>query len=241
MRIVSSVPSITELVASFNAGQLVGRTRFCTEPQSIAPVTVVGGTKNLNLATIRKLHPDVIFAVREENSKDQIEQLMNEFNVVLFDIETVGDALKMIEIVGSVMKKEDLATDLIYRIRVSFRSLDFNDQIPVLYLIWDNPVMSVGGDTFIHDMLSQAGFRNVLGHQCRYPVVDLDKDLSVEPQIIILSSEPYPFQEKHLARFRQRFPLSTVVLADGAMFSWYGNRMELFPDFITQFRHRNAL
>jgi ABC-type Fe3+-hydroxamate transport system substrate-binding protein len=238
MRIVSCVPSISELVVSFDAGQLVGRTRFCTEPAQIRRVPVVGGTKNLNLDTIRSLKPDVILAVKEENSKDQIEKLMQEFRVIVFEIGTMEDAIQMIIDVGGIMEKENLAKDLCRLIRDRFENLFFQVKIPVLYLIWENPVMTIGGDTFIHDLLSKAGLQNVFDGQNRYPVVDLEKDLPGEPEIIILSSEPYPFRQKHQARFRKRFPHATVVLADGSLFSWYGSRMAQFPDYVLKFREQ---
>ncbi len=232
------MPSISELVVSFDAGQLVGRTRFCTEPAQIRRVPVVGGTKNLNLDTIRSLKPDVILAVKEENSKDQIEKLMQEFRVIVFEIGTMEDAIQMIIDVGGIMEKENLAKDLCRLIRDRFENLFFQVKIPVLYLIWENPVMTIGGDTFIHDLLSKAGFQNVFDGQNRYPVVDLEKDLPGEPEIIILSSEPYPFRQKHQARFRKRFPHATVVLADGSLFSWYGSRMAQFPDYVLKFREQ---
>jgi ABC-type Fe3+-hydroxamate transport system substrate-binding protein len=238
MRIVSCVPSISELVASFDASQLVGRTRFCTEPAQIGGVAVIGGTKNLNVDTIRSLKPDVILAVKEENSKDQIEKLMEDFRVIVFEIGTMEDAIQMIIDVGGLMQKENLAQDLCRVIRDRFENLVFQVKIPVLYLIWENPVMTIGGDTFIHHMLSMAGFQNVFEDQNRYPVVDLERDLPGEPEIIILSSEPYPFRQKHLDRFRERFPHATVVLADGSLFSWYGSRMAHFPDYVLKFREQ---
>lgn len=240
MRIVSCVPSISELVASFDATQLVGRTRFCTEPHYIKSVAAVGGTKNLDLDTIRSLNPDVVLAVKEENLKDQIEKLMEEFQVIVFEIETFDDAIRMILRVGGLLQKENMANDLIWLIRDRFKNLVFNKKIPVLYLIWENPVMTVGGDTFIHHMLSKAGFQNVYENHKRYPVVDLEKELPGEPRIIILSSEPYPFKEKHLAWFQERFPHSNVVLADGSFFSWYGSRMAQFPDYVLKFREQSG-
>jgi ABC-type Fe3+-hydroxamate transport system substrate-binding protein len=236
MRIVSCVPSISELVASFDASQLVGRTRFCTEPAQIGGVAVIGGTKNLNVDTIRSLKPDVILSVKEENSKDQIEKLLEDFRVIVFEIGTMEDAIQMIIDVGGLMQKENLAQDLCRVIRDRFKNLVFQVKIPVLYLIWENPVMTVGGDTFIHHMLLKGGFQNVFEDHKRYPVVDLKKDFAIEPEIILLSSEPYPFKQKHLVRFRERFPHSAVVLADGSLFSWYGSRMAQFPDYVLKFR-----
>lgn len=234
------MPSISELVAFFDASQLVGRTKFCTDPGLISKVTIIGGTRNLNPVAIRSLHPDIILAVKEENQKEQIEELMEEFRVIVFEVKTVLDALQMISAIGKIMNREELASGLVRDIQTGFAKLDFKRKIPVLYLIWDNPAMTIGGDTFIHHMLSIAGFQNVFEGQNRYPLVDLEKDLPEEPKIIILSSEPYPFQEKHLSRFRKYFPKSNILLADGAMFSWYGNRMALFPDFVLNFRRLNG-
>jgi ABC-type Fe3+-hydroxamate transport system substrate-binding protein len=241
MRIVSCVPSITELVSYFDANQLVGRTRFCTEPDFINGVTIVGGTKNLNLNTIRSLEPDIILAVKEENSRIQIEKLMLEFRVMVFDIETIQDAFQMIGQVGNLTQRASLAFDLCKEIKDGFRNLDFGFKIPVLYLIWENPFLTVGGDTFIHNMLLLAGLRNVFHLEKRYPLVDIDKELPEEPKIVILSSEPYSFKEIHIELFQKKFPNSIITLADGSMFSWYGNRMTKFPEYILNFRQFNGI
>lgn len=230
MRIISVVPSLTELL--FDLGledEIIGITRFCIHPKDqVKSIPKVGGTKTLKLARIDALKPDIIIANKEENSQSDIEYLQQKHPVLLTDIFTVEDALFSIKEIGQRTNKSLEANHLVKQITQEFSSIR---SLPpkadkVAYLIWDNPVMVSGQHTFIHDILIQLGFVNFHPDpHSRYPVMTDAEINAFLPDLIFLSSEPFPFTHKHLANFKIRFPHSQIVLVDGEMFSWYGSRL----------------
>jgi ABC-type Fe3+-hydroxamate transport system substrate-binding protein len=235
-RIISLVPSQTELLADLGLDEtVIGITKFCVHPESwFRTKTRIGGTKNLNLEKIRSLQPDLIIANKEENEKLQVEELAKHFPVWTSDITTISDAIAMILSIGEITARFSMAEELTGNIDAAFSELkSFNaDKSPVsaAYFIWNDPLMTVGGDTFISSMMHTAGFKNVFEDLKRYPQVTDDMIKAHHPEVIILSSEPYPFKEKHVDEFSSRFG-SRVVLADGELFSWYGSRMKLAPAY----------
>ena len=137
------------------------------------------------------------------------------------------DALAMIAQVGKLTGTEDKATDINRRIRAHF----IPPNMPLkraAYLIWRKPYMVAGGDTFIHDMLRYAGFSNVFGHKSRYPECNVIELAEANPEYILLSSEPFPFKEKHVAELAEICPNAVIQMVDGEMFSWYGSRLLRF-------------
>lgn len=104
------------------------------------------------------------------------------------------------------------------------------------YLIWRDPFMSVGGDTFIHDMLSRGGFENVFGASIRYPTVSARDLIDARPDVVFLSSEPFPFDDAHRSEIEDMLPQARVRLVDGQLFSWYGSRLIHTPDYLRQLR-----
>lgn len=242
-RIVSLVPSQTELLYDLGLdGEVVGITKFCVHPEKwFRSRTRIGGTKKLDLEKIRALDPALIIANREENEKEQVEALMREFPVWVSDIRTIEDAFSMIRSIGEITGRPIQAEDLINRISKGFRELresiaqlnlpakNSRSGIPhpgvrTAYLIWRDPWMVAGGDSFINGMMRQCGFKNVFEDTPRYPQILPVKDL-VNCELILLSSEPYPFREKHRTEIRELLPAAQVLLVDGEMFSWYGSRM----------------
>lgn len=228
-RIVSVVPSQTELLADLGlADRVVGITKFCIHPDTwFRSKARVGGTKTLNLDKIRMLQPDLIIANKEENNREQIEELAAEFPVWISDIRTLGEALHMIGSLGNITGTMPEAQKIIEQIQTGFAVL--SPSVPTrraLYLIWKEPRMSVNADTFIHDMLCRCGFENVAaGFPERYPVLSDEQIRELDPAVVLLSSEPYPFREKHQAEFKALLPAAKVLLADGETFSWYGSRL----------------
>jgi ABC-type Fe3+-hydroxamate transport system substrate-binding protein len=229
-RIVSLVPSKTELL--FDLGldeQVVGITKFCVHPLHwFRSKMRIGGTKNVNLEKVASLNPDLIIANKEENTQSEIEWLMQRFNVYMSDILSVNDALKMIEDVGSMTGKVEAATRIVNEIQHE-RGI-FARTIPtygsVVYLIWKNPWMGVGRNTFIHAMLREGGWENALEDDYeRYPELTMDDIVSAAPQNVFLSSEPFPFKAQHIAEIKEKLPFANIRLVDGEMFSWYGSRM----------------
>lgn len=229
-RIISIVPSQTELL--FDLGlekEVVGITKFCVYPQQwFKNKKRVGGTKNLNLDKISALKPDLIIANKEENTQEQIELLQKFYPVYTSDISTLEESLNMITDLGIITEKPAAATSLLAKIKDGFTCLEKNKikkEISVLYLIWQDPFMSVGRDTFINGMLLRCGFKNVLINEGRYPEVNTEKIKELNPGCIFLSSEPYPFKEKHIQTIQKIVPEAKILLVDGELFSWYGSRL----------------
>lgn len=236
-RIISLVPSQTELL--FDLGleeEIVGVTKFCVHPKdSVASKTIIGGTKKFRFETIHKLKPDIIFGNKEENYQSGIEQLKQNYPVWMSDIKTLDDAFDMINSLGRITGMFQNSLKLVRSIKNEFLSLPKVDKPKsVLYLIWQEPKMTVGGDTFIHHLLEKAGYINLAKSLSRYPELT-DEDIeSLRPDLIFLSSEPFPFREKHLKEFKNRFPKVKVSLVDGEMFSWYGSRLNLAPPYFRE-------
>lgn len=230
-RIVSVVPSQTELLYSLGLDEdVVGITRFCVHPQEwYRQKKRIGGTKQLHIDQIRALRPDLIIANKEENEKSQIETLMAEFPVWISDISTLDDALKMISSVGRIVDRADTAEIMVQDIQAAFAALQPGETKRTAYFIWRNPWMVAGGDTFIHNMLQRCGLVNIFGEQNRYPVVELSALSDCE--LVLLSSEPYPFKEQHIAEIRRVCPHARVLLVDGEMFSWYGSHLLASPAY----------
>ena len=225
LRIVSLVPSQTELLAYLGLeNNVVGITKFCIHPREwYHTKRRIGGTKNLKIQEIIELKPDLIIGNKEENTKLDIESLADRFPVWMSDVNSVDDALIMIKQIGELTNTVQKATTLAQEINQNFQSLSrIGNNRKVLYCIWDDPTMSAGRGTYIHSILSKIGFVNVI-EQSRYPVITADIDL--QPEVVLLSSEPFPFTENHVKKYQNIFPNADVQLVDGEMFSWYGSRM----------------
>ncbi|HEV2480995.1 MAG TPA: helical backbone metal receptor [Puia sp.] len=259
-RIISLVPSQTELLYSLGLEEsVVGITRFCVHPPSwFREKSRIGGTKAIDPARIDALQPDLIIANKEENERPQVEALAERYPVWVSDVKTLADALAMIrsvgDITGTTAAADTLAEEIIRRfaaletaVTSSLRGASPTPRPQVAYLIWYNPWMAAGGDTFIHQMLTHAGFENVFadhtrfantgpsagGPVVRYGEIDLS-DLAGTDITILLSSEPYPFRERHIREVKESLPQARVELVDGEMFSWYGSRMLLAPAYFQQ-------
>ncbi len=231
-RIVSLVPSQTELLIALGLkDSIVGITKFCVHPLNLRKEkTIVGGTKKINYDVLKKLNPDIILCNKEENSKEIVESLEKEYPVHVSDIFSVKDALGMIIQYGEMFKKQTLAKALVSEIETeeeSFRSfIKDKPKKKAAYFIWKNPWMVAGKNTFVDYLLKENGFSNVFGHIDRYPEV-LDNDITSLPKLdlILLSSEPFPFAQKHIEDAQKMYPSAKVVLVDGEYFSWYGSRL----------------
>ena len=235
-RIISLVPSITELIAYFDLDdETLAITKFCVHPEKWYRSKLrIGGTKDFNIEKIMALRPDLVLSNKEENSKDPVEKLAETIPVYLSDVNNVEDALVMIRDIGLLTGKLSEADSLIENITMAFRNIPpGNDPLRTAYLIWKDPYMTVGGDTFISDMMKKAGFDNVFADAGRYPIVSLPELVASAPELLLLSSEPFPFKEKHVVEFQSLFPYTRVLIADGEMFSWYGSRMALAPAYFT--------
>lgn len=243
-RIVSLVPSQTELL--FDLGlrsEVIGLTRFCSHPSALVSGKMkVGGTKNIKFETIKALAPDLIIGNKEENSREDIEMLAEDFPVWMSDIYTIDDASKMISDIGQLVDRVPEANYLNHLIGAGFRDLQtlaLQNSVAVraAYLIWKDPFMFAGHGTFINDILERNGFINVV-KESRYPVVEPRELVALAPEVILLSSEPYPFREKHVEEFRAWLPGVNILLVDGEMFSWYGSRLVKAVEYFFHFQKR---
>lgn len=230
LRIISTVPSQTELLYDLGLEeQVVGITAYCVHPKHwLSDKQVIGGTKNLKIDLIRSLKPDLIIGNKEENIKEQIEALETDIPVWLSDIITVDDALEMISEVGKITNTSAKAEALVEEIQTERNKLP-KPSTPkkAAYFIWNEPMMVAGTDTFINAMMEEAGLVNAFAHrEERYPQITKEELKAVNPDLIILSSEPYRFTTKHLHEFATHCPQAKVKIMDGEMFSWYGSRMK---------------
>ena len=231
LRIISLVPSQTELLHYLKLeNEVVGITKFCVHPTEwFKTKTRVGGTKQYHFDRIEALQPNLIIANKEENDKDQILRLAQKYPVWVSDVKNLGDACQMIRAVGAITKTNDRANKLAKKIEKGFSKLKLEianrPRLRVLYLIWQKPYMTVGGDTFINNMIESAGWTNCYADQTRYPVVTEDEIKELRPDLILLSSEPFPFKEKHIKQITHLCPTSVIRLVDGEYFSWYGSRL----------------
>lgn len=230
-RIISLVPSQSELL--FDLGlkdEVIGITKFCIHPiEKFASCTKVGGTKKLKIDVIRNLKPDLIIGNKEENTQHEIELLMNEFPVWMSDISNLEESMHMITDVGELVNRSPEAAYINHLILAGFADLQTlalrkNINKRVAYIIWKDPYMFAGKNTFIDDILRKIGLINVVS-ESRYPEISWSELKTRNCEIVFLSSEPYPFKDKHSAEIETILPDAKVMLVDGEMFSWYGSRL----------------
>jgi ABC-type Fe3+-hydroxamate transport system substrate-binding protein len=236
-RIISLVPSQTELLFSLGLDEtVVGITKFCIHPNAwFRSKPRIGGTKAIDAAQIDLLQPDLIIANKEENDKQQVEALAARYPVWVSDVKTLSDALAMIRSVGALTGKETRAGELANEIDARFSILTTPSKTAmVAYLIWYRPWMAAGGDTFIHHMLARCGFDNAFGDRNRYPEIDLNSLTGIHDLTVLLSSEPYPFRQRHIHEIQKNLPNARIMLVDGELFSWYGSRLLHAPDYFRQ-------
>lgn len=236
-RIISLVPSQTELL--FDLGlhdRIAGITKFCIHPK---PYCIhkpkVGGTKQLKMDTIHQLAPDLIIANKEENVKEQVEELAARYPAWVSDVNDLASALEMITQVGELTGKSIEANNLATQIKKEFDACSFNSKpLTAAYLIWKDPYMAAGSSTFINSMMKLAGFINVFEDKERYPETSLAALQSLQPEVLLLSSEPFPFTEKHKEALQSYLPGCKIILADGELFSWYGSRLLKAPAYFKE-------
>lgn len=235
-RIVSLVPSQTELL--FDLGleeQVVGVTRFCVHPLALTKgKTVVGGTKRVRIDLIDSLKPDLIIGNKEENNQDVILQLEQRYPVWMSDVNTIEDAYEMIFNLAGIFGKFHLAKKIITAIQSAFANIKIpNEPLKVAYFIWKDPYMVATSHTFIDEMIHLAGYENIFQDKNRYPEVTLKELSNAKPDLIFLSSEPFPFKENHKSIFQAACPNARLMLVDGEFFSWYGSRLRLAPAYFS--------
>lgn len=235
-RIISLVPSQTELLFELGLDhRVVGITKFCVHPDGwFRSKTRVGGTKNLHMDVIHDLHPDLIIANKEENNQADIEQLEKDFPVWVSDVNDLASALEMIRSVAEITDSD--ASVILQEIENGFSELfPIYPKRKALYLIWREPYMAAGNDTFIHDMINRCGLVNVISEN-RYPELTETNIIELDPELVLLSSEPFPFKQRHIDELQALLPKADIRLVDGELFSWYGSRLKHAPAYFASLK-----
>jgi len=237
-RIVSLIPSITEIFFTLGVGdRVVGVTKFCTEPpEGVAGKPKVGGQKNPRLDAIIDLKPDLVVANVEENRKEHVEALQAAGLPVLVTYpRTVREGIRLIRdlsvVTDTVAQAEAIAGRCEAALAEAGEATVGRAPVRVFCPIWRNPYMTINHDTFIHDMLRVCGGGNVFrDHSQRYPKVTLSEMAALKPEVVLLPDEPFPFGERHLEDFSPWKEVPAIRagrlhLLDGKVLSWYGPRI----------------
>lgn len=239
-RIVSLVPSQTELLAYLGLDEtVVGITRFCERPSHWREdKAIVGGTKAVDVERVRDLSPDLVLANHEENTKADVEALDEVAPVFVTKVKTVTGALDMIRTIGTLTDTTDQTSTLAGQIISRFSRLPDFAPLKAAYLIWRDPYMTVGGDTFIHDVMNWGGFENAYVQKTRYPEVSLSTLAEADLDVVLCATEPFPFHQKEefTAELRNRLSDTPVEVVDGQLFSWYGPRLLDTPSYLKELR-----
>ena len=228
MKIISLVPSLTELLVDLGLeNNIIGITKFCIHPKHLKKYKIiVGGTKQINIDKIKELKPDIILCNKEENTKEIVDLCLQIAPVHVSEIYTINDTIQLIKYYGEIFSKERKAkeiSDKILFIQKGFKNfIKHKKTKKVAYFIWKKPWLVAANNTFIDHLLKLNKFENIFKAIERYPEIDL-KDLK-EAEFVFLSSEPYPFKNKHINEF-EKVTNVKVFLVDGEMFSWYGSRL----------------
>ncbi|EKN65939.1 Fe3+-hydroxamate ABC transporter periplasmic protein [Neobacillus bataviensis LMG 21833] len=228
-RIISICPAITETLFALGLEkEIVGRTKYCIFPKEIVEnVPIVGGTKEVNVELIRDLQPDLILAEKEENTKEIVLALEKIAPVFVMEVQKIAESYRLIETLGLLTNRDQAAERLITSCKSSFSNLLYQRNQNAAYVIWRKPYMVVGGTTYINDVLHTLGFQNPFERgESRYPMVTKEELADANLDVLLLASEPFPFQEKHISEFQAFLPNTKILLVDGEMF-WYGAKMEI--------------
>mgnify|MGYP003674588942 CR=1 FL=1 len=245
MRIVSLVPSQTELLHDLGLeDQIVGITKFCVHPYHYKSVkTKVGGTKQIKIEKIKALKPDIILCNKEENTKDIVEACQEICEVHVSELYTIQDTLELITYYGERFNKRTAAQNIVSKI--NYKLTDFKQfikdkpKVKVAYFIWRNPWMVAANNTFIDHVLELNKFENIYRNLERYPEVDITKiQQEGDPDVVLLSSEPYPFKDEHAFEIGRVAHHPKTIFVDGELFSWYGSRLLKAFDYFKLLRER---
>ncbi|HMI07903.1 MAG TPA: helical backbone metal receptor [Flavobacterium sp.] len=231
-RIISLVPSQTELLYDLGLeGSVVGITKFCVHPVHFKSTKkIIGGTKKVNYEKIRLLEPDLIVANKEENTLEMVTELRRICPVWVTNIIAIEDNYQMISDFGKLFNCRTEAQK--WNDKIAFACVDFQNFIKdkptkkAAYFIWKNPWMAAGSDNFINEMLKLNRFKNIYMDKGRYSEIEIKKiRLEGDPDLVFLSSEPYPFKEEDAFEIGRFTHHAKTVFVDGEMFSWYGSRI----------------
>lgn len=244
MRIVSLCPSLTELIFDLGRGDdLVGITRWCVHPRpAVDSVEKVGGTKNPDVDRILELEPDLVLLNREENRREDAEAL--DRAGVCCHVSMPRDAVEtaaMVREIGVAVDRpgeaDEISRRILERAAAAARRAAGRPPVPFAYLIWRRPWMAAGGDTYAHALLELAGGRNVFAHRAeRYPEIEPAELTAAAPSLVLLSTEPFPFDKSHQTELAAAtgLPAERFYIADGEYLSWHGSRTPAGIDYAVE-------
>ncbi|MCY2688479.1 ABC transporter substrate-binding protein [Salinimicrobium sp. TH3] len=231
-RIVSLVPSQTELLVDMGLRKkIVGVTKFCVHPEDLRKEKkVVGGTKQVHYDRIKALAPDVILCNKEENTEEMVTELEKIAPVHVSNVMTIDDSLELIRQYGKMFREYGKALEIAEKI--TFLRDEFQEEMnsvpqrKVAYFIWKNPWMVAGKDTFIDHLLELNRFKNAFsGEDSRYPEIVMHQLEQRKVELVLLSTEPFPFRSRDRDTFKEDVKMDRVHIVDGEYFSWYGSRL----------------
>ena len=245
VRIVSLVPSLTELLFDLGLGpRVVGRTHFCVHPADrVAEVKSVGGTKKISMRKLAALDPTHVILNIDENTESMAKEIATIVpNVIVTHPIEPQDNVVLYQLLGGVFGREKEADELCTRFSQAFAALvdaahDWSSQ-RVLYLIWKDPWMTVSRDTYVSRLLALAGWHTVAhDDSVRFPEVDIDEALLAETDLVLFSSEPYAFKSEDINAFATNNAVggAQLLLINGEMTSWYGSRAVMGVDYLRRF------
>ena len=248
-RIVSLVPSQTELLFDLGLEEnIVGITKFCVHPFHLKSTkTIIGGTKKVHFEKIKLLKPDIVIANKEENTLGIVEELRQICPVWVTNIITIEDNLKMIADFGQLFNKRTEAQKWIDKTNFAYHDfqnfMKDKEEKKAVYFIWANPYMVAGGDNFINELMKLNKFKNIYDnnpkYEGRYPEIIIQKmQIQGDPELVLLSSEPFPFKDEHAFELGRHTHHATTVFVDGEMFSWYGSRLVKAFDYFKKLHLR---
>ena len=226
-QIISLCPGITETLYALQLEpEIIGRSKYCIYPKDkVGNAQVIGGTKEINIAKIRELKPDLIIVEKEENTKDIVELLEKDYPVYVAEVQSISDAYRMVTSIGDLTNRNVEARRLAGKIQTEFLALPQVKGKRAAYVIWKEPYMVVGRDTYIQSVLDEMGFINpFISLKSRYPIVTVEDFQNAELDYVLLATEPYSFEDKHKDEFQKMMPNAIPIIVDGEMF-WYGARM----------------
>jgi len=235
-KIISLCPSITETLCDLGLSEkVVGRTKYCIHPKDdVQNIPIVGDIKNVSLDKIKEINPDIVFALKQENDKETIEKIAENFPVFVFDICSVEDSQKMIISMGQICNIETSATSMFNKIKQKLSNINkLENPLKYIYFVWKNPYMAAGKETFIDSHLSKYGLLNCIeNYPQNYATLDENDFSQLDPDIIFLPSEPFVFKENDKFELQQHFPDKKILLVEGEMFCWFGSRLVKSIDYI---------
>lgn len=220
-RVVSLVPSLTETLFDLGAGDAVaGVTDFCIFPENLDRPRV-GGTKNPDVKAIRALAPDLVYVNLEENLARHAKRIEEFAPVFATEPKSIGDVAALIETLGAIHGVD--VAQWVDGLKPVLHSGAFTFLCP----IWKKPWMWCGGDTYVSNLIESVGGRNLLGDRERYPAMDLDSALALEPQVVFLPDEPYAFTAEDATPFER-----VIGPFPGHLVTWHGTRTILGLQFL---------